>query len=186
MATSGKSTTSARGWKKVSPFEDVELPSGNVARIRRVGLPELMASGVVPDTLTGIAQSHVDKAKGKKAKQVDESALMQDVMKDKKKLSDMMDLFDKATVLCVQEPKVLYYKDDSGEVLDDAEREQAAQKAGFDHAEDVLFSDEVDQMDKMFIFNFVAGGTRDLESFREQYGESLAGLERGSNVEVPS
>lgn len=186
MATSEKKVTGARGWKKTSVFEDLELPSGNVCRIRRVGLPELIASGVMPDSLTGIAQSHVDKAKGKKPKAVDESALMAEVMGDKKKLSEMMDLFDRATVLCVQEPKVLFYKDQNGETLDDSGRQEAAEKAGFESSDDVLFSDEVDQMDKMFIFNYVAGGTRDLESFRKQFGESVAGLERGQDMEVSS
>ena len=44
-----KSATSASAWKKNESSALVELPSGNVAKIRRPGIPELMAAKVLPD-----------------------------------------------------------------------------------------------------------------------------------------
>lgn len=188
MATSSKKPTSARGWKKVSKGEPLELPSGNVALVRRPGLPELMAAGVFPDSLTPIAQRAAEagkSGKGKKNADAEAERAMREVMGDPDKMAEMMDVFDRATAMCVVEPKCIYYKDaETGKILDEEQREAAAQLAGFDSAEDVVFSDEVDSTDKMYIFNFAVGGTRDLEQFRQQHGELVEGLERSKNVEV--
>lgn len=183
-----KPVTTAKGWKKASSdAEEVELPSGNVALIRRPGLPELMANNIFPDSLTGIAQRAVDQGKsGKNPKlaELESEKAMRDVMGDPQKMADMMDVFDRATSMCVVEPKCVYYKDEQGNPRDSAAREVLAHELGYEAAEDVIWSDEVDLSDKLFIFQFVVGGTRDLERFRGEFGESLAGLERSEDMEV--
>ena len=42
--------------------------------------------------------------------------------------------------------------------------------------EDDLYSDEIDIGDKIYLFQVVAGGTTDLQTFRKQFSESMAGL----------
>ena len=46
----------------------------------------------------------------------------------------------------------------------------------------VVYADMVDLVDKMAIFNYAVGGTRDLESFREGLDAAMGGLEVGEGV----
>ena len=44
------------------------------------------------------------------------------------------------------------------------------------------YADMVDVNDKMFLFNFVVGGTRDLETFRGGLDSAVGGVEAGEGV----
>lgn len=44
--------TTVKEWKRT---EEMTLPSGNTARLRRVGLIDLIAQGGIPDTLSALA-----------------------------------------------------------------------------------------------------------------------------------
>ena len=49
---------------------------------------------------------------------------------------------------------------------------------------DVLYVDEVDIEDRMFILNFALGGTRNLERFREELADSVRPVQAGEGVVV--
>lgn len=175
-----KQVTKASTWKKNSGAhaQDVELPSGNVAKIRIPGLPSLLAQGLIADSLMPMVNKQIDAGKNgrvtKKSKQTTDQEIAE-LMRDPQKFQDMMDTFDKVLVACVVEPKVLYYK----YTEDNAPAEDLVNKVVPDDARDdeTLYSDEVDMEDKSFIFNLVSGGTRDIETFRRQQSQSVAGLQ---------
>lgn len=152
--------TSVREWKAANKPAPLTLPSGFTALVKVPGLAKLLAEGLISDTLTPIAEAAVQSGKGDKAPRGMTDEQMREMAADPKKLSEAFDTFDKVLCYCVVEPHVEYYKDEEGTVIPEEDRD-----------EDVLYSDEVDLDDKMFIFNVVSGGTKDLESFRKEFGE---------------
>jgi hypothetical protein len=170
--------TAASAWKTNALIEDVELPSGNVARVRRVGPEVFLAQGLIPDSLTATVEKAVHSKRGLRPEQ------QKEIMDDPKQVGSALEMMDRVLCYAVVEPRVEmppaceicgeYNKDDV-----------AAHKTGpsFTHAyveaqrfEDVLYADVVSLDDKAFIMNYCLGGTRDLARFRRELGTSMAGL----------
>lgn len=145
-------------------LEDLVVPSGQTCLVRRPGLEGLLKAGVLRnlDTLSAIVdQKHLKKtAKGAPPK-VNVSSLMS----DEKALSDIMLAVDKVVSFCVVKPEVHLTPDD-----------ETRRKPG------LVYADMVGIEDKMFIFNYVVGGTRDLETFRAGLDESLGSVADGEGV----
>jgi hypothetical protein len=166
----------------------VELPSGNVVVINRVGLTTLLAEGLLADSLAGIAQQAVDKGKNIKPEE------QQELMRDPAKIKDMLATFDKVVVMCWSDPKVLPAEgvkvDIAGLPLEDGivllgpnwrtarkdEKKTTLVPEG-ERFEDQLYADEIELMDKLFTFQYVSGGSSDLERFRQELGQSVDGVE---------
>jgi hypothetical protein len=170
--------TAASAWKTNAQIEDVELPSGNVARVRRVGPEVFLSQGLIPDSLTAIVEKAVHSKRGLKPVQ------QKEIMDDPKQVGAALEMMDRVLCYAVVEPLVEmppaceqcgeYNKDD---VL--------AHKTGpeFTHRyieaqrdDDVLYADVVSLDDKSFIMNYCLGGTRDLERFRKEFGAGLGSL----------
>lgn len=192
--------TSAKGWKKVVG-EEVTLPSGNVALVKRPGMEKLFAAGVLPDELTKIAIENIDQAQaggiprdhlpagGAKAPDIDPEMLKK-FLEGEHAVEDIFSSFDKITEMCVLQPPVKWHMrkktDATGHwVRDDKQRPQYEEIPHNERDEDVLYTDDVDIEDKTFIFNFVVGGTRDLETFRTEYGDALADVQPSQDVDLP-
>lgn len=175
--------TSASAWqsKAGAKPQDVELPSGNVALLRQIPITDMLAQKMFPDSLSSIISEKVGqgttkdaKSKGKDGKTVVKEPSnddIKDVMGDPDKILELFDLFDKVLASAVVEPKVKYHKEDSGEVIDWADRD-----------DEFLYTDQVDLEDKLFIFNYCIGGSKDLERFRTEFGDALGGMEAVSGV----
>ena len=159
MATSRQATkkpTTATQWKQAAQGKPLEVPSGNTALVRNVGMEVFLRRGLVPNSLLGFVRTAMT------GKEVE--LKVEDITEDQ--LADMIALFDAVVVYCVVEPKVLPVP------ADGEERDPAA-----------LYVDEVDFDDKQFIFQWVVGGTRDLEKFRAEQAASLESIRRGAAVE---
>lgn len=163
--------TPASQWKssKKTGGLELEVPSGNVALVRPVGIEAFLSKGLIPNSLREIA---LEAIKGKKAPEMK----MDDL--NEEQLSNMMQLFDDVTVYCVIEPEVaaapLWTEEDVEAGLCD--ESAVGEKVPFDQREEgPLYVDIVDLEDKMFIFQFACGGTRNVESFR---AELASGMER--------
>lgn len=145
-----------QAWGSVGQYEDVTFPSGQLALVRRPGLQGLLAAGVLHqmDTLTPLIQQHKDRATGKRAKELDEQKLMKDILGDEKKLEELMHLLDRITVHCVVKPEIQMTPNDVTRRVTGA-----------------IYADMVDLEDKLFLFNYAVGGSRDIARFR---GESAA------------
>lgn len=162
--------TPADQWVKKGAAElegvDLPLPSGNVARVKRVGLMELLAQGHIPDSLTPIAEEAVRKGKGLPLGSAKE------ILHDPDKLRDIEVLMRNVLVSCVVAPAVLPIpRDKDGNILPFTQR-----KPG-------LYADEVLDDDGMYIMNFVFGGARDVERFRREHGELVADVLAGEDLE---
>jgi hypothetical protein len=144
--------TTAREWKQ-KRGADLPVPSGNVALVRLLGPEVLMRKGSMPDSLLPIVEAAVREGKGMPPQKMAELA------SDPEKLDEILVLIDHVVVEAVIEPRVA-----------------PAPENEDDRRPDVLYVDEVEWEDKIFIFNFVVGGTRDLETFRKQQAAALASM----------
>lgn len=178
--TAGKKAVSKASNFKKNKSIDLELPSGEVCLVRRPGMDILMAEGVFSDSLLPLVQESMDKARSGGSKTPAPEIDTSELLKDPKKMSDIMDSYDKVVVLVVREPAVAWHKREAGmnsegkphfETIPESERD-----------DEIVYTDDIDLNDKMFIFQFVVGGSSDLASFREQLGQGVAAVSDGEVV----
>jgi len=170
--------STAKTWKRAGG-EDIKLPSGNVALVKRPGPAALMSQGVLPDDLTPIVNDAL--SKGKKVSK----AQTAEIMKDPKAIAGLMDSIDRISAVVIMEPPVKYHRrpilgDDGEPVLGDDGKEQwedipEAQR----DPDEFIYTDEIDFDDKMMIFQYATGGTRDFHRFREELAASVGDLSSG-------
>lgn len=149
----------------IGGMEDLQVPSGQLCLVRRPGLEGLIKAGVLQniDSLSAIVgEKHIKKTgKGK----ADGGVNVNSVMKDPKALETIVYTVDKVVAHCVVKPEVHM-----------APNDVTLRRPG------VVYTDMVDLQDKMFIFNYVVGGTRDLESFRRGLEGTVGSVEDGEDV----
>lgn len=142
--------------------EDLETPSGQLCLVRRPGLEGLIKAGVLHnlDSLTALVDQDI--AAKESGREIDIKA----VVDNPEMIENLIHTVDRVICHCVLKPEVVMAPNDVTSRKDD-----------------VIYADMVDLTDKMFIFNYVVGGTRDLERFREQLDESMGSLDNGSVVQ---
>lgn len=149
---------------------DLDLPSGQRVLAQRPGPAGLMAAGMLEDldVLAGILPK-VMGGKGPSSK-VGKPGPAQDfdaslVLKNPKMLGEAMKLMDRVLVHVVVKPELT------------PEPENASDKE-----RGHIYPSSVAMEDKVFIFNWATGGTRDIARFRQQHEASMASLDPGSDV----
>lgn len=159
--------TSASQWKKGKKgLPELTVPSGNTVRYKAPGMQAFLAQGFIPNDLLQFVIASLDANSGKKptkpkAQLEKEEAeatqkFMKDLASDPTKLASLVETLDKVWVECVIEPDTHYPPDDPKE-----------------RDEELLYVDEVDFDDKMFLFNACVGGTREVERFREGVAQGV-------------
>src|SRR5262245_43042064 len=93
----------------------VQLPSGNVALLRRPGLDTFMKLGVIPNSLMGII---TDAVKAEQGPQKPGDDPMQKMLDDPCKLEDLVKMVDDILVVCCVEPTVKKVPANPNEVRD--------------------------------------------------------------------
>lgn len=179
-----KNITSVADWKAKATGSkgiDIELPSGNVAKIKPIAITKLVEMDIFPDSLEQIIseKTRVGDKEEIKAKAPDEEQARA-TLSSPKDLSKLMQSVDRITAIAVVEPKVLLGLENIETDPDKPARWEDIPDE--DRDEDALYTDEVDLEDKMFIFQFCVGGTSDLERFREQFGAGLGTLGNGESL----
>jgi hypothetical protein len=142
---------------------DLTVPSGQICLVRRPGLDALMAEGLLGDldSLTQIVNSaHIERVNGK------DTVNAQSMLKDVKSIENVIHLVNKVVCATVVQPPVFMPPNDV-----------TLRKNG------VIYADSVDINDKMFIFQYVLGGTADLERFRQQSQDAMGGVEALEGVQ---
>jgi hypothetical protein len=158
--------TSAADWKKSAAGYPLEVPSGNTALVKRVGLQAFVKEGIIPNSLMPMVTKAINTGT------FDTKEELGDI--DAAKLNDIMKLYDAVTVECVIQPRVIPAPvDEDGDVIPFSLREET---------ED-LYVDEVDFNDKVFIFQFVTGGTSDVASFRAEQDAVVDSLRTEQGVD---
>lgn len=202
-------------WSTSGPqaTEDVPLPSGETVLARRPGVQGLIKAGVINelDALTGLVDlkhnqrvNPSKKAKTKGAKPQDFTGAqmsneeIKSLLSDTDKLDQILRVAGRVAAYCVVRPSLrLHWRESEdprdGKVISlDLTEEERVEiivdiKAKSPFPEDpVLFTDEVDMEDLMFLMNFAVGGTRDLAQFRAELHESVAGVVALQDVPLPT
>lgn len=152
--------TPAKDWKKASQAgAALSVPSGNVALVKPVGMQFFLSEGLVPNSLMPIVLDALNTGKP--------PDMASDVFKDTDKIKDIIKMVDDICVFCVLEPKLT-----PAPTKADGQKDPTAERDP-----DLLYVDEVDLEDKMFIFQYVVGGTKNVESFRKQLESGMESLQ---------
>lgn len=141
--------TSASAWKSQNGGTLLRVPSGNTCRVKtNVGMQMFLKQGKIPNGLMGFIQDAMAKAKPGMSEKDNLDLDVASLLGDTDKLRDILDMAAAVVVEVVLEPVVTPVPPE-GEPRDPG----------------LLYVDEVDFADQMYIFNFVVGGTADLERF---------------------
>lgn len=172
--------TPAESWVGAVPVAgtDLRLPSGNVARVRRVSPQAFVNGGFIPDPLTNIVTKAIQSKKGLPPEKVQEMA------GDRESIQASLEMFDRVlSYVCVM-PHVQmpprcrecdkYYNVDDRHKDNTRDDFHVYQESPREPS--VLYTDMVDLKDKIFIFQWAIGGTRDLETFRQELPKGLGDL----------
>ena len=147
-----------------SEFSDLQCPSGQVCLARRPGIEGLLKAGILHemDVLTPMISQHRDRVNGKRSrtKEQEQNAQLAEMVKDPKKLDQMLHLVDRVACYVVVQPPLKMTPNDP-----------TNRKPG------QVYCDQVDLMDKMFILNYAVGGSRDLERFHGEFGSTLGDIQ---------
>jgi hypothetical protein len=162
-----KQVTSPSAWRKAAALSPapLELPSGNVCLCRVPGPAAFLTQGLVPNTLLPIVKTAIDRAEKGRSTELTTDDLASDLLDDPEKLRQVFEMADAVTIYCVIEPKVLPIPPD------DLERDP-----------EMLYVDEIDLDDKMYIMSVAMGGAKDLESFRDKPIADVGDLRSGKGV----
>lgn len=160
----------------------LELPSGLVVKVKNPGgLQAFIANGTIPNSLLKIVQETLQDKKG-----VDEAKRAAELAKDLDSLGDMMRLLDLVASQVVKQPVCRM-----APTQDDVDRHnmlfpenQVETPDELRDDENILYTDDIEEMDKQFLFQWVSGGTRDLESFRKKYEGNVAAVSAVSEPEA--
>lgn len=158
------------------PFE-LALPSGTTCLAVRPGAQGLIKMGLLDsmDQLTAFVQTeHIDSHDPKK---LAEAVKAMSVSKDQ--LEAGLDMVDRAISFIVRTPKV--------HLDEQAVDEETGKPLVYPDGKPVfvprdaalIYADEVDLEDKLFIFNWALGGTADLKSFRTEHAQLMGDLSAG-------
>jgi hypothetical protein len=186
--------TTAREWKKKGQTGhlDLELPSGNTALVRRLQPEAFLTSGLIPDTLSAMVQKAIKSKKG-----LPPDAVKQ-IADDPKKLVNALQMMDEVICYVVMEPPVempprcgvMLDDHECGEYVETDDKRHTDTNAQNYHVymegardEETLYADEVSVEDKNFIFQFSVGGTADVERFRQEQRDAVAGVSNGKAVQ---
>jgi len=172
-----KNTSGSQGFGRQKFIIQLKVPSGSTIGVIRPGVQGLMKAGILEslDTLTGIVQSEtIPKAEGKKA-----DAAGKGFMADPEAVAKMFTMVDKIAVHVVREPRLLPVPTQEDLDAYNAEHEDAPLEDPDDLREDRAYVDYVDEMDKMFIMQYVVGGSADLAKFRKESKTALGGILAG-------
>lgn len=175
MPSSNKYEATAWGGSNLT---DLEVPSGQMCQVKRPNPRQLISLKILDsfDQLSKLVDNKVKRVKGKPQpsapKEVDVQAVFS---RNPEKMVELLEICDKVTEFMVVQPKVrrpVKVIDGKDVPLEEDERD-----------EHVIYTDQIDEMDKMFIFQYSVGGGSDLASFREQVEQSSRAMGDGEDIQ---
>ena len=169
-------TDYGQGWKqKKNEGYDLELPSGNIVLVRKPGVEELLARGILDsmDSLTSIVSHEtIPKAEGKRV--VDAAKLLAG---DGAQFKKIMDQMNKVVLYCVMEPKLAPVPTQHDlDVWNEQNPDDRRHTTHEMRDPQVLYVDEVDVQDRSYIMQAGMGAQVDLAEFRKSTEEAVGSL----------
>lgn len=143
---------------------DLLLPSGQTCRARKVSIEGMVEAGILADAdvLTAQVTKHTRKIKGAKGKPDGEEINQGALLRDPDAMKTLVTLLDRSLPSIVTSPRVkVHYtevkvgKTTVTKIIPVEDREQ-----GF------IYTDQIDFGDKMFLFDWAAGGLVSMMNFR--------------------
>lgn len=152
-------------------FIDLEVPSGQLCQVRRPGVEGLVRMGLLDkmDSITSmIDDKHLKRVKGEKV--IDAKSLMS----DPGAIVKAMESIDKIVEYVIVQPQVVrpvrVDSDDDGSTTE-------VQLSEDELVPGVLYTSMIDIQDKMFIYQYAVGGSKDLEKFRKSTEQVIGSME---------
>lgn len=179
----------AAAWKKAKEAV-LELPSGLHATVHRPGMEKFLQAGFLPDSLAEEIQRQIKLAQGTASTKIkqEEKKILESL--DSVEIEELLDAMNRITEMCVLDPKVQWHKrfavDEDGEPLyeDEAHTRQVTEIIpDEDRDGEIVYTDEIDQDDKNFIFQYAVGGSSDLTRFRQQSESFMDAVAASGSVE---
>lgn len=165
-APKSQATKTAKAEASVSSVADIKkrrngillaLPSGITIKARKVELRTFLDSPTdVPNPLLAVVEEAINKGQGM---DMDKIIGKDGVQVDLSMVREMYDMVDKVVIAVCVEPQVHPNPEDEA-----------------DRDDDLLYADEFDEEDKMFLFQWCQGGTSDIAQFRRETEQGLASL----------
>lgn len=175
MASRNPATAAAKAEsRKISQVGDFkrrlggvfELPSGMVVKLKNPGgMNAFIKAKIIPNSLMGVIKQNVDKGTNPDMTEI----MNKDGGFDDEILNDMTALMDNIATMCVVEPDV-----------------QPTPGVDDERDDELLYADELSDEDKAFIFQWVSGGTTDLETFRAGHKKSMAAVSAEQGAKAPA
>ena len=177
--------------------EDVELPSGLWCKAKRIGMEALVQGGKIPNSLLPIVMEALEG--GDEGRKRAEEKLRKQMSMEH--IDQMMQMYDSIAMFVVVEPTLRPIPETcscgaikNGEAILETEKVMVAKSknhahnwqpvpdADREHGQGIAYIDWVDFADKVYLMNFAVGGTRDLETFRQEQSELLDSLSASQDV----
>lgn len=160
-------------WGAATPSgteEELTTPSGQTCRARKMTIESMIEMGLLAETdsITALVSKHVRKVKGAKGKPDGTEFNEQSLLTDPTAIQSIIGLCDKVMPhVLVSPPVALHYKSTTvgkttvTKKLTEADRDELrAETPG------LVFTDQIDLTDKMFLFDWSAGGLQAMSNFR--------------------
>jgi hypothetical protein len=154
-------------WGATTPTgseKELTLPSGQTCRARNMSIEGMINAGILADAdaLTAAVQKHVRKVKGAKKKPDGQELNTSSLLHDIDAMKTLISLMDRALPHIVVTPQVkIHYTEQTvgsttvTKLIPPEDRED-----GF------VYTDQIDFADKMYLFDFAAGGLSTMLAFR--------------------
>lgn len=164
--TEAPEVSTAEQWKSASAVGvALTVPSGQTALVKAPGgMQAFIVDGKIPNSLLPIVEQALKSGEAPDMTELKDKVLGEDG--DLTVLTEMMDFMDTIILETVLKPELHPVpKDGEGNPLPASQRDA-----------NLLYIDDVDMEDRVFIFNYQVGGVKDVERFREQYEANVAAL----------
>lgn len=193
-AVRNRKPATASEWRKKNEDANafiVELPSGIDVKIKRPGMEAFLSAGLLPDTMAAEIKRQMELAKGKPPSQVDKVMDKEQIaaLLESSEIVEIMEAMNRVMAHCIVEPKVAWHMrevvDEDGQIIweDDKHTRPLTEYIPEDERdEDVVYTDEIDQEDKNFVFQFAVGGSSDLTRFRQESEAVVEALADGEDL----
>lgn len=168
MSTAGaprKASSVAQFKRKNDP---IELPSGNYIVIKKTSIAGFLQGGNIPNGLMPMLQGALAKRQMIDSLK-DEDEAIAEILSDPTKISEMFGAVDAYVCAVALDPRVYPVPGD------DEERDDSK-----------LYVDEMEEPDRMFIFQKAMGSTDDVASFRTEFTTAVEPVQPSEVKPVPT
>lgn len=145
--------------------EELTLPSGQTCRAKRMSVEAMIQAGLLAeaDAITAMVTKHIKKAKGSKGAPAATDVSVGSLMKDPKAIGELVMMLDRLLPHVVLIPTVrLHFTEQKVGQTVVTKRIPVA-----DREPDIIYTDQIGLEDKMFLFDWAAGGLGSMLAFRQ-------------------